>query len=148
MREGLSVWLTPPPLTGPHERTVLSVRGGETPLVAISGIESMADAEGVVGDLVLVRRADVPEAVRTSLERRAEGRAVVDQEQGELGRISEVMNLPANDVWVVSGGPFGEVLVPVIDDVIVDLPEEGPITVRLLPGLIDPNRVQDEGPKA
>ena len=47
------------------------------------------------------------------------------------------METPANDVWVVDGGPFGEVLLPVIEQVVREVPEEGPIAVRVLPGLID-----------
>ena len=47
------------------------------------------------------------------------------------------METPANDVWVVDGGAFGEVLVPAVEDVVVELPECGPISVKLLDGLIN-----------
>ncbi len=49
----------------------------------------------------------------------------------------------ANDVWVVDGA-FGEVLIPVIDDVVLDIDEqERTIRVALLPGLLeDDDRVR------
>ena len=47
------------------------------------------------------------------------------------------METPANDVWVLDGSSHGEVLMPVIDEVIVELPEEGAITVRIMDGLLD-----------
>jgi 16S rRNA processing protein RimM len=42
----------------------------------------------------------------------------------------------ANDVWVVEG-PFGEILIPVIADVVMGVSEnDGVIVVRLLDGLM------------
>jgi 16S rRNA processing protein RimM len=48
----------------------------------------------------------------------------------------EVILTGANDVWVVDG-PFGEILIPVIDDVVLGTEPEGEtIVVRLLDGLM------------
>ena len=67
----------------------------------------------------------------------AGGLEVVTDEGETLGRLEEVLELPANDVYVVRSEK-GEVLLPAIDDVIVavDLPEQR-MTVHLLPGLIE-----------
>lgn len=65
------------------------------------------------------------------------GRSVVDERFDDLGSIVEVMETPANDVWVLDGSSHGEVLMPVIDEVIVELPEEGAITVHIMDGLLD-----------
>jgi 16S rRNA processing protein RimM len=57
-------------------------------------------------------------------------------EEGELlGRLTEVMHMPANDVYVVRG-KGGEILLPAIDEVIreVDL-DAGRMLVRLIEGL-------------
>ena len=64
---------------------------------------------------------------------------VIDQERGEIGKITEILSMPANDVWVVNG-VFGEVLLPVIDQVIknVDLDNQT-VEVELLEGLINEN---------
>ena len=60
--------------------------------------------------------------------------SVVDEARGVLGEIVEVIVTGANDVWVVDG-PFGEVLLPVIDDVVLDVDEEARTAqVRLLAG--------------
>lgn len=65
---------------------------------------------------------------------------VVDTNKGEIGKIVEIMEMPANDVWVVDQGSYGEILLPVIDQVIknVDL-DNRIVQVELLEGLIDEN---------
>ena len=58
-------------------------------------------------------------------------------EQGEyLGRVREVLNTGANDVYVIRG-PKGDILLPAIDDVVreVDL-ETGRLAVVLPEGLV------------
>lgn len=136
--EGMRVWLTPPPLRGDHDRTVTCLREhGDADIVAFSGVDSMDDAEQIVGDLVLALRSDVPQVVDALQYRGVVGRRVVDGLRGYVGTVAEVMELPANDVWRLEDGPYGEVLLPVIDDVVCDLPEQGDIPVSLLPGLID-----------
>jgi len=56
---------------------------------------------------------------------------------GELGKVQEVLEMPANDIWLVSG-PLGEILIPVIRDVIVSIDVESRrITVALPQGLVD-----------
>ena len=47
------------------------------------------------------------------------------------------MSTPANDVWVVEGDRYGEVLIPVIEQVVLDLPDQGTISVHVMDGLID-----------
>ncbi len=54
-----------------------------------------------------------------------------------LGNVIEVMETKANNVFVVAG-QYGEVLLPDIDDVILEIDfEKQRMTVRLLPGLLD-----------
>lgn len=65
------------------------------------------------------------------------GSTVVTNDGGPLGEVVEVLRTGANDVYVVRG-PQGELLVPVIPDVVtsVDVATRT-ITVTLLPGMID-----------
>ncbi|ADI01689.1 MAG TPA: 16S rRNA processing protein RimM [Syntrophothermus lipocalidus] len=66
------------------------------------------------------------------------GLEVYDDTRGFLGTITDVIQTGANDVYVVQGGPFGEVLIPAIKQVVRDIRlEEGRVEVRLIPGLID-----------
>lgn len=135
---GMRVCLTPPPLRGERFHTVERVGAGETPLVAFSGIRSISDADAIVGNLVLALRDDVPEAVHERSMLDCVGCTVVDERHGDLGVIEEYMQLPANDVWVVRGPRYGEVLIPVIEDVVLGLPDDGSdaVRVRLMPGIL------------
>jgi 16S rRNA processing protein RimM len=63
----------------------------------------------------------------------------VETEEGDvLGDIVDVFTVPgANDVFVVHGSR-GEILIPAIEDVVIDLDvEAGRVVIRLLPGLLD-----------
>lgn len=135
--EGMRVCLTPPPLRGDRWYTVERVGVGETPLVAFAGVRGLNDAEGLVGKLVLARRDDVPEAVAEQQVLDCVGCEMVDDVRGSVGTIVELMQLPANDVWRVEG-PYGEVLVPVLDEVVLALPEDdaGVVEVHLMPGIL------------
>ncbi len=61
----------------------------------------------------------------------------VETESGEwLGQIVELIETQANDVYVVHG-PGGELLLPAVDDVVLELDLESKrMVVRLLPGML------------
>jgi 16S rRNA processing protein RimM len=61
----------------------------------------------------------------------------VETEDGEqLGQVTEVLETGANDVYVVQG-PRGEVLLPAIEDAVLELDlESRRLVVRLIPGLL------------
>ena len=64
------------------------------------------------------------------------GLAVFSDEGQELGRLTQVLETGANNVFVVAGVD-GEILLPDIDDVILDIDfANGRMTVHLLPGLL------------
>jgi 16S rRNA processing protein RimM len=64
------------------------------------------------------------------------GLAVYTVENEHLGKIVDVLETGANDVYVIQG-PRGEVLVPAIDECVVDVNvEAGKMTVRLMEGLL------------
>ena len=69
------------------------------------------------------------------------GRNVVDARFGELGRITGVIETPANDVLEIEG-PFGEVLVPIIEEAMDEIPPTGPLSTHIMDGLIDSSKVQ------
>ena len=122
--EGMGVWFVPPPLEGPRLGSIQQIR--VTPkgqVVHISGFDSAQTARDLVGKTVSVRSADAPEGWDDE-EPTLVGMLVVDEARGELGTIEEVIVTGANDVWVVVGDHYGEVLVPVIDDVVISFDEE------------------------
>ncbi len=137
LNEGLEVWIVPPP-EGIRRGTVQWVRPGpKGPLVKIAGIEDRAAAEPLRGRTLIARTADVPEESDYGTKTYV-GLSVIDEERGMLGRITDVIETGANDVWVIDAGPFGQVLIPVIDSVVLEIDEAHErARVRLLPGLID-----------
>ncbi|NPA90882.1 MAG: 16S rRNA processing protein RimM [Chloroflexi bacterium] len=62
-------------------------------------------------------------------------------DEGEyLGQVDHIIYTGANDVYVIRG-PEGEILLPAIKDVILDVDlEKGRMTVHLLPGLVETTR--------
>ncbi len=136
MHAGLSVCIVPPRLNGPRWRKVESVGSdsrGE--LVKLSGIDDLNAADALVDRFLLVKAEDLPADI-AFLDREALiGRSVEDEERGSLGEICEVMYGPANDVWVIRGS-YGEVLLPVIPDVVDEIPASGPIMVHAPAGTI------------
>jgi 16S rRNA processing protein RimM len=133
---GLELWVVPPPKRLRTVR-VLSVRPGpKGPLFLLEGIESIDDARQLAGRDLLARTPDLPETADTAPENDVLGYTVVDEERGELGLLVEIIETGANDVWVVEGR-FGEVLLPVIDDVVLTIDDNKRLVgVRLLPGLL------------
>ena len=67
------------------------------------------------------------------------GLLVVTGSGESLGKVVEILETGANDVYVVRGEGGQELLLPAIEDVVkeVDL-EGGRMTVALLPGLLNP----------
>jgi 16S rRNA processing protein RimM len=130
------VWVVPPiHLAAPH--SVESVRPGpKGVLVKLSGVDDIDTAREAANHVLSVERASLPEELLVQPFDPL-GCVVEDEERGPLGTISEVIVTGANDVWVVQDGDE-EVLVPVIDDVVVDVDTAARmIRVRLLPGLME-----------
>lgn len=128
------VWVVPPPRFGAVARRIESVRPGpKGPLVRIAGVDSAAEAHDLCGRWLLARgdESHVTEGPDAYV-----GATVSDVERGELGIVVDVIMTGANDVLVVEGDRYGQVLIPVIDDVMRGF-DAGGITVALLDGLID-----------
>lgn len=136
VREGLEVAVVPPALRGSRWHTVRSCTGDDRQgsLVALSGVSELGAAEELVGRFLLARVADLPVDLPLHDAGRLVGRTVRDGATGDEGRIAEVLRGPANDVWVVRGEK-GELLLPVIDQVVSEVPETGAIEVRVPAGL-------------
>ncbi|WP_245526952.1 ribosome maturation factor RimM [Coriobacterium glomerans] len=138
--EGLEVALTPPALDRDRfcrvERLTESSAGA---LVRFSCAHTIADAQSLRGCYVLARRRDIhPGPLEVSVAH-VLGRTVLDDRAGEIGKVREILSTPAHDVWTVSGTGYGDVLVPVIERVILGIPDEGPIRVHLMDGLLSAN---------
>lgn len=109
-----------------------------TLLVLFAGIENINDVEYLKG-----REVQVPLAQRVEL---AEDEYyfheiidchVVDEAGVDIGVVEDILKPGANDVWVVSKKNTNkQLLIPVIDDVVLDVDlAQKKITVRLLEGM-------------
>lgn len=133
------LWIVPPPSSGAVPRRATGVRQGPKGLlVSFTRLDGREDPQGtdLAGRWLLARGVDVPvvPAARDDLI----GREVDDAARGLLGVVTDVIVTGANDVLVVEGDRFGQVLIPVIPDVVRDVPPPpAPIAVVLLDGLID-----------
>lgn len=135
--EGMTVVPVPPALKGSRKFSVISVESDdrEGSLVTFEGVATISDAEALVGKTLLVEEDCLPEnfsLVNASL---LIGREVIDVEHGSLGEITEVLVGPTQNVWVIEGS-FGQVMMPAVDEFIVEAPVEGPITVSIPQGLL------------
>ena len=126
---GLEVALLPPRLRGPRWFRVESVTsGGSAQLVGLEGVRDMAEAESLVGLEVMVRSDDLPDDLYLRAAGLLVGREVEDVRLGHIGRVTDVIQGPAQDVIVVTGDR-GEVLLPVVEQIVLDVPDRGPIVV-------------------
>ena len=120
----------------PYE--VLSARiSGGVAVVQLAGVSTIDEATALRGQSVSIPSS---EATRPSRDvyfwHEIIGLRVQCEKGNHLGDVVEILRTGANDVYVVKG-PRGEVLIPVIADVVrsIDL-ETRLITVRLMPGLL------------
>lgn len=141
---GTRVWITPPTERvhrGVFEKITLLDEEGEARL-AIKGLSSLDDSSDLSRHRLICQREDVPERLLEEiLDSESEpallGFTVTSHTYGVLGEVVEYLETKANDCLVVEG-KYGEVLLPVIDDVILGVDEEnGTIAVHVLPGLIE-----------
>jgi len=134
---GAEVWFVPPPRSVRSARIADVRQGPKGPLVTFEGIDDIHSSEQLRDREMLVREVDLPKIVAAEDVFDPVGLRVADEERGDLGEVLELIITGANDVWLVEG-PFGEVLIPVIDDVVIHIDlEERAARVKLLPGLLE-----------
>lgn len=132
----MKVALTPPALRRDRFSLIEEVSEGErSARVKFRGIDTLDDAEGIIGCYLLAREDDLDLGEFDVAYDDLIGREVVDERCGSLGIISEILETPANDVWCIDG-PFGEVLIPVIEEVVIDLSETGAIKTAVMDGIV------------
>jgi 16S rRNA processing protein RimM len=121
-----------------RELAVESVRWkNRSLLLKFQGIDDRTAAEALKGAEIGVRKRDVhPVPDGTYYVFDLVGCKVIGKDDREIGRIDEVMKMPANDVFSVKTGS-GEVLIPVVADVVkeIDL-ERKVVRIEEIEGLL------------
>jgi 16S rRNA processing protein RimM len=105
-------------------------------LFKLSGCDDRTAAEALRGMLVQVAREDaVPLEEDEFYEHQIVGITVVEEDGALLGKVTEIISTGANDVYVVVG-PDGELLLPAIESVILEIDLEADrMLVHVLEGL-------------
>lgn len=106
-------------------------------LITIDGIDTVEKAKFLVGKILFFRREDAPLPENSYFIADLIGLSVFDNRtQTVIGKITDVLQRPANDVYVVSDGE-NEALIPAAGDFIdsVDL-ESGVMKVNTIEGMI------------
>ena len=135
LKKGLTCALTPPALDRDRFCSIRSLSCG--------GSDSLDAAEAIAGCYVLVAEDELDLSPLDHSIDDLIGRKVQDSRYGYLGVVTEVICTPANDVWTIDEGPFGELLIPVIDEVIDSIPDDGPIHTSIMDGIVTESERED-----
>ena len=108
-------------------------------ILKFKGIDNINDIEKYKGkDLLIHREQAVPLKEDEYFICDIINAQVVTETGEEVGVLKEVLQTGANDVYVVRTTEGKEILLPVIDECVLDLNvEEKIVTVRLMPGIMD-----------
>lgn len=110
---------------------------GRSLVLKLKGIDTPEAAAELRGAIVQVHEDDLtPPPVDAYYQFQIVGLKVVTTDGRDLGEVVEIVETPANDVYVARG-PAGEVMIPAIADVVksIDL-ERQILTVEAIPGLL------------
>ncbi|MDO5475790.1 MAG: ribosome maturation factor RimM [Eubacteriales bacterium] len=108
-------------------------------ILGFRGLDRIEDVEKLRGcPLVIERRDAIPLEEGEYYVADLIGISVRTQDGREIGTLREVIETGANDVYAVAREGQKDLLLPAIDDCILDVqPEKGYMTVWLMPGLED-----------
>ncbi len=122
---------------GERTLTVERARGHrDRRIVQFQGVNTVEDAEALRGWSIWLTREQIgPLAEDRWFVTDIVGIDVYTDGDEYLGKLTEVMYMPANDVYVVRNGEK-EILLPVIDDVVISVDiDSGRMVVHLMEGL-------------
>ncbi len=107
-------------------------------ILKFAGLDNANDVEKYKGKNLYVTREN---AVKLSKDEYfiadLIGIRVIEEDGSEIGELKDVISTGANDVYVVNGSKYGEVLIPAIKECILKVDtKERRMEVHLLPGLV------------
>ena len=117
------------------ERKLQSCKVQKSFLIAkLEGVEDVNAAMALKGKTAMIARADAPLPRGGYFIQDILGAAVVDEEGREIGKLTDVLERPASNIYVVQGE--SEHLIPAVPEFILRTDaENGVITVRLIEGM-------------
>jgi len=139
----IEVWLDSPAFMKKFKRLyldgrelkLLSAREHKGFLIAkIEGVDDINAAMPLKGRVVHIRREDARLPKGTFFLQDIIGAAVVDESGGRIGTLTDVMESPAGNIYIVNGER--EHLIPAVPEFILSTDAEaGIVTVRLIEGM-------------
>ena len=103
-------------------------------LVKFKGIDTVEDANLLRGKTVEIARKDTKLEKGTFFVADLVGLSVFDQDGNELGKVEEVLSMPKNDVYVVSGE--GEYMIPSVKEYVKNIDiKAGRMEIILIEGM-------------
>ncbi|NCB73429.1 MAG: 16S rRNA processing protein RimM [Clostridia bacterium] len=103
-------------------------------IAELKGVSGVNEAMILKNKIVSIDRSEVKLPTGTFFIQDIIGASVVDESGKELGKLSEVLELPAGNVYVVTGER--EILIPAVPQFIIKTDvSAGLITVRLIDGM-------------
>ena len=118
-------------------RRVLSARVHKDCLIVLfEGVADVNEAMGLKNKVVFLDREDARLPKGSYFIQDILGLPVVDEKQGEVGILEDVLDLPSGSVYVVKGPKGEEHLIPAVPAFIKKIdPEAGRITVQMIEGM-------------
>ncbi len=106
-------------------------------LISFQGLDTPEDVGRFRNQYVFVDAADLPPLPEGEYyHHQLIGLQVFSEDEAHLGVLTEIIETGANDVYVVTDDAGGEILLPAISEVVLDVDvERGRMRVHLLPGL-------------
>ena len=104
----------------------------EQVLVKLAGVDTMDAAAALRGQVVYIDRTDAQLEDGAVFVADLIGLPVF-ADDAEIGKITEVISLPANDVYVVKGEH--SYMIPVVKEFVLSIDTDAGVTVRLVEGI-------------
>ncbi len=103
-------------------------------LLKLAGVDSIEDATLLREKTVEIARKDAKLEKGTFFVADLVGLTVVDQDGNAIGKLTEVLSMPKNDVYIVKGEK--EYLIPAVREYVKDIsPKDGEMEVFLIEGM-------------
>ena len=141
----IEVWLDSPAflaefprifVDGDEYRMLSSNRQKQFLLVKLEGIDDVNAAMTLKGKEIRIAREDARLPAGGYFVQDILGARVVTADGEEIGTLEDVMERPASDIYVVIDKDGNERLIPAVPEFVRSVdPEEGVVTVALIPGM-------------
>jgi 16S rRNA processing protein RimM len=109
-------------------------------LLHLVGLDSIEAVQSLIGCEVLVLASELPDLAEGEFYwRDLQGLTVVDRNRGEIGTLEDFFTTAAHDIYVVQGA-HGEILIPAVDEFVMEIDMAGRRLLVDLPDGLLPRR--------